>query len=116
MKGPGNHIRCQIGSPVEYHRGVTCQRDAACAVCGLLACAHLAALGVIEAVHLHEGADRRIEATALPPEPDHTHRDVYRQIHFQTISVAVSGSSSTTLTSLGPFGGPMRARYRSTST
>jgi len=52
------------GSAVEVSR-----RPAACAICGLFACAHLAALGAIEAAHPRERDSRpTIGTMALPPE------------------------------------------------
>ena len=70
----------------------------ACAVAGLAACAHLAVLGVTEAAHPREREARpAVKVTALPPEPDHGHRDFYRSVRFQATTVTVSGTSSEAL-------------------
>ena len=72
------------------------RRDVACAVCGLLACAHLSVIWTIEAAHPHDREPRpTIEATALPPEPDHGHRDFDRSARIQGTEMTVSGTSSS---------------------
>jgi hypothetical protein len=55
---------------------MTPRRDAACAICGLVASAHLTALTAIESAHPHAGASQpTISDVGLPPEPTHDHRD-----------------------------------------
>ena len=72
------------------------RRDATCVICGLFACAHLAVLNVTEAMHLHQHEDRpALSVDALPPEPDHAHRDYDRSARIQLTEMAVSGTSSS---------------------
>jgi hypothetical protein len=69
------------------------KRDIACGICGLFACVHLTVLGATEAAHPHEHPPRPvIEVAALPPEPDHTHRDFDHSIRFESIAAVVSGA------------------------
>lgn len=83
-----------VGLP-EYYLVMAPRRELVCAVCGLVGCAHLAVLGVTEAAHPHQPEARSVvETAALPPEPDHGHRDVHRPVRFRVESVAVSGTSS----------------------
>jgi hypothetical protein len=71
------------------------RRDVACAVRGLFACAHLGALGAVEAAHPHHFEGRpTVIAEALPVEPEHTHQDFDRSVRLGLNSVTVSGTST----------------------
>jgi hypothetical protein len=59
-------------------------RQIVCATCGLVACAHLAVVGAVEAAHPHGPQSRpAVVAEALPPEPDHGHQDYDRSVRVQ---------------------------------
>jgi hypothetical protein len=82
-------------------------------ICGLLACAHASVLTTLEAAHPYKRETRpRIEAAALPPESDHTHRDFDRFIRLEATAL-VSGTSSEAIPP-GQFltTQPYRPRYR----
>jgi len=68
----------------------------ACAVAGLAACAHLAVLGVTDAAHPRERETRpTVAASALPPEPPHTHQDYDRYIRFRATGMVASGTATS---------------------
>ncbi len=70
-------------------------RDVACAVCGLFACAHLAALGAHEAAHPAQHQARpAVVAEALPVELDHTHDEFNRSVRITLNEVTVSGTAT----------------------
>ena len=68
------------------------RRDVACAVCGLVACAHLT---VLDAAHSHSYETQPIVLSeGLPTEPDHTHDDFERSVLIELSNVTVSGTST----------------------
>jgi len=70
-------------------------RDLVCATCGLVACAHLMLLGPVEAAHPHgHGARAAFTVKALPPEPDHTHRDYDRSVRVRLARAPVLVSAT----------------------
>ncbi len=71
------------------------RRDVVCAICGLAACAHLAALGATDAAHPHQSDARpAVTVEALPVEPDHAHQDYDRAVRILDADVTVSGTST----------------------
>jgi len=68
--------------------------DVACAVCGIVACAHFAAV-IDVAYHSHSYETQPVVLSeSLPPHPDHTHDDFERTAHIESKNVTVSGTSS----------------------
>jgi len=57
-------------------------------------CAHLVALGFIEAGHPpHHETRPAVASEALPPEPDHTHDDFDRAVRIGGSAVTVTSTS-----------------------
>jgi hypothetical protein len=67
----------------------------ACAIAGLVACAHVAALCFTEAAHPPRRETRpAIVGEALPLEPPHTHDEVNRSVRVELAEVGVGGAGT----------------------
>ena len=66
----------------------------ACAVAGLVACAHLSAIAFVEATHPRREETRpAFTVDALPAEPDHTHRDYLGVVRIIDVGLTSTTSS-----------------------
>jgi hypothetical protein len=80
---------------------MTLRRDVTCACCGIVACAHLLSLTLIESSHPPRQHEAMLPYSAQAADHEHEHRDFGRSARLLTGRTPVA---STSVSSLQVFG------------